>query len=257
MPNLTRGGGLRARRGAAHAQPHALGGSATSPRNRSPSACGLPAVLVNDASSDLAAVGDPVRTATARAAGAADDMVYLTISTGIGGGVVIGRRAAARVAQQALARRSRPDDDRLPRAADPRGARLRSGAGASLRAERRGSHEARAGGRRGGARLARRDRGGCDRRGRRERHRVLHAGARRDRRRGRLGRRAAARSGPRAAGGVCTARGCSTPRRWCPGRRAAATIGVVGLRGAWPLWEYASSREGATTLAPRAPAGGA
>ena len=28
----------------------------------------------------------------------------------------------------------------------------------------------------------------------------------------------------------------------------------VGLRGAWPLWEYAA-REGATTLAPRQPAG--
>ena len=223
MPNLTRWEGHLA------AQPLA-------------DACGLPAVLVNDA--DLAAVGEH-RYGAGRGT---DDMVYLTISTGIGGGVVIGgqllhsKRSLAEVGQTTIDYRERQILEAL-------------GSGPAL--ERLSGLS--------GAEVTRRAQAG-------------DAAAL-----GWLGEIAAV-----IAVGVANAIECYMPERVVIGGGVASAGALlldpvrerlaelhsarlldpsqvvsasggddVGLRGAWPLWEYAASREGATTLAPRAPAGGA
>ena len=223
MPNLTRWEGHLA------AQPLA-------------DACGLPAVLVNDA--DLAAVGEH-RYGAGRGV---DDMVYLTISTGIGGGVVIdgrllhGKRSLAEIGQTTIDYRERRTLEAL-------------GSGPAL--ERLSGLS--------GEEVTRRAQAG-------------DAAAI-----GWLGEIAAV-----FAVGVANAIECYAPERVVIGGGVASAGALLldplrerlaelhsarlldpsqvvsasggddaGLRGAWPLWEYASSREGATTLAPRVPVGGA
>ncbi len=205
-------------------------------------ACGLPAVLVNDA--DLAAVGEH-RYGAGRGA---DDMVYLTISTGIGGGVVIGgrllhgKRSLAEIGQTTIDYRERRTLEGL--AAGPALERL-----SGLR----------------GAEVTRRAQAG-------------DAAAR-----GWFAEIATA-----IAAGVANAIEAYMPERVVIGGGVASAGALLldplrerlaelhsarlldpsqvvpasggdddGLRGAWPLWEYASAREPGATLAPRRPAGGA
>ena len=205
-------------------------------------AIGLPAVLVNDA--DLAAVGEH-RYGAGRGV---DDMVYLTISTGIGGGVVIGgqllhaKRSLAEVGQSTI---------------DYRELRTLESLGAGPALERRSGLS--------GAEVTRRARAGdAAARGWLAEIAAIIAVGVANAIEAYMPERVVIGGGVASAGALLLdplrARlgEMHSARLLDPARVVPASGGDdVGLRGAWPLWEYASSREAGATLAPRRPDGGA
>ena len=203
-------------------------------------ACGLPAVLVNDA--DLAAVGEH-RYGAGRGT---DDMVYLTISTGIGGGVVIGgqllhgKRSLAEIGQSTIDYRELRTLESL--AAGPALERLSGLSGAEVtRRAQAGDAVALAWLREIAALIA-----------------VGVANAIE----AYMPERVVVGGGVASAGALLLdplrerLGDMHSARLLDPSQVVPASGGDdVGLRGAWPLWEYVESREGATTLAPRRPGG--
>ncbi|MYA20172.1 MAG: ROK family protein [Chloroflexi bacterium] len=201
-------------------------------------ACGLPCVLVNDA--DLAAVGEH-RYGAGRGT---DDMVYLTISTGIGGGVVIGgrllhgKRSLAEVGQTTIGYRELRTLESL--AAGPALERLSGLSGAEVTRLAQAGDAAALG-------WLREIAGAI-------------AGGVADAIESYMPERVVIGGGVASAGPLLLdplrerLAGMHTARLLDPSRVVPASGGDdAGLRGAWPLWEYASTREAGETLAPRAP----
>ena len=204
-------------------------------------ACGLPAVLANDA--DLAAVGEH-RYGAGRGV---DDMVYMTISTGIGGGVVIGgrllhgKRSLAEVGQTTIDYRELRTLESI--AAGPALERLAGLSGAEVTRRARAGDAAALGWLREIA----------------EAIAVGVANAIESY----MPERVVIGGGVASAGALLLdplrerLAELHSARLLDPSRVVPASgSDDVGLRGAWPLWEYASSREEGATLAPRRPDGG-
>ncbi len=204
-------------------------------------ACGLPAVLVNDA--DLAAVGEH-RYGAGRGT---DDMVYLTISTGIGGGVVIGgrllhgKRSLAEIGQTTIDHRELRTLESL--AAGPALERLSGLSGAEVTRRARAGDEAALG-------------------WLREIATAIAIGVA-NAIEAYMPERVVIGGGVASAGALLLdplrerLGAMHTSRLLDPSQVVPASGGDdAGLRGAWPLWEYVESRESATTLAPRRPSAG-
>ncbi len=204
-------------------------------------ACGLSAVLVNDA--DLAAVGEH-RYGAGRGA---DDMVYLTISTGIGGGVLIGgqllhaKRSLAEIGQSTIDHRELRTLESL--GAGPALERLSGLSGAEVtRRAQAGDEKALGWFREIAVAIAV---GVANAIEAYMPERVVIGGG-------------VASAGPLLLDPLRERLGeLHSAQLLDPSQVVPASGGDdVGLRGAWPLWEYAATRKAGATLAPRQPGGG-